>query len=513
MKDPMQHAPRVRPSARTSVSAAVRARSSGSPLPIALLFGALTCLCSGSAAAQSAIGQLNVSWNDPDQGGKAVTALVFYPADTAGNGVPVASGDETFPVLSFGHGFQMQATVYAYLWQELVPRGYVFVAATTGGELFPDHQAFASDLAFLVRRLRQEGATPGSLFEGRIDPRAALIGHSMGGGAAVLAAAAEPTIDALVTLAAADTNPSSIAAAPGVTQAALTISGSLDCVVPPATQAAIHAGLASSCKWRANLIGATHCQFASQSSLCEFGQIFCSSPSLSRAQQNALTAALVGDWLDGQLLSSGEAWAAFLARVAQNDIADEPGCVLVPGIESIQGGPAAAAGEVWLQGPALGLVLGAEVAGLPAPILAKDPEELRLGLAIAAPGFQDLVLTHPQGSLTVPSAVPRFPALHVPPAGPGEVSHVTLATGGGGPFLLAWSTAFGGPFALEGIDHLLELAAPALLVSGAAAFEPIALPIPIPADPGLSGLSLPLQALALASTGPSFSNAAALIVP
>ncbi len=40
---------------------------------------------------------------------------VYYPANTAGDDVPLAAGQ--FPVIVFGHGFTLQWSAYDYFWQ------------------------------------------------------------------------------------------------------------------------------------------------------------------------------------------------------------------------------------------------------------------------------------------------------------------------------------------------------------------------------------------------------------
>jgi hypothetical protein len=60
-----------------------------------------------------------------------------------------------------------------------------------------------------------------------------MSGHSMGGGASVLAAAADPRVRTLANLAAAETNPSAIGASASLAIPLCLISGSQDTIVPP----------------------------------------------------------------------------------------------------------------------------------------------------------------------------------------------------------------------------------------------------------------------------------------
>jgi pimeloyl-ACP methyl ester carboxylesterase len=461
-----------------------------------------------------ALGRISVAWPDPARNNQIVTAEIWYPADSAGVGVPLAAGATELPVIGFGHGFQMPASAYGYLWEALVPRGYVFAAATTGGELFPNHASFAADLRFLVEELRRLDQTPGSLFNGKLSDQAALIGHSMGGGAAVLAAKDAPSIQALVTLAAADTNPSSVAAATGVIQRALTLSGSADCVVPPSTQASLHQNLASPCRWRATLTGGNHCFFASSASLCELGQLFCPG-SLSRASQNALTLSLLTPWLDTHLKGQGSAWANFLTNANQPQVNDWPGCSLSPQVTQPVGTAAASAGHVLLSGVNLGLVLSATQrlplpgGGLSAPqaatIVAQSTSSLTLSVAASNPGFAELSLSHPEGVLLVP-ALPRFPALAAGPAQLGQTLSLVLHSDAPGSLLLAFGLLPIAPLPIPPLLHGLELADPTLLLTTGlpAGLAPFSLPLP--SNPALTGLQVHLQALAASASAPSFTN-------
>ena len=277
------------------------------------------------------LGHTSAAWNDPAQGGKLVTAEVWYPADVAGEGVAVAAAPaQGFPVLSFGHGFLMGVDRYAYLWEALVPRGHVMVLPTTNGGLAPDHQAFALDLAFVITALELESATPGSLFEGAIGERSAVMGHSMGGGASVLAASYDASIEAVCNLAAAETNPSAISAAAAVSQPALMLAGSDDCVTPVAShQGPIFGALASSCATLVVIDGASHCQFAEPDFICSLGEL-CGS-ALGQAAQHAATLDLVVPWLDAVLGQDEAGWTAFGAALASHPGGVSGACPQGPG--------------------------------------------------------------------------------------------------------------------------------------------------------------------------------------
>ncbi len=266
------------------------------------------------------IGHRTLTWQDPARGGRSIQTEVYYPADLGGEGVPVGGdGSVLFPAVVFGHGYLMTVDAYAFLWEGLVPAGYIVALPRTEGNLLPDHEEFGLDLAFLADQLRAETELPGSFLHQRVAPEAAVAGHSMGGGASILAASGSSTITAVFNFAAANTNPSAIAAAPGVTAWTLMLSGSVDCVAPPEQhQIPIHEALGSDCRTHVTLTGASHCQFAASNFYCNLGEGGCSPPTITRAQQQALTLALVYPWLAARLRNDPAGWSEFQDLLASH---------------------------------------------------------------------------------------------------------------------------------------------------------------------------------------------------
>lgn len=263
----------------------------------------LILLLLGRAASAWEIGHRLLTVTDPARPGHEIPTDVYYPALSSGDNVPLAPPPAGgYPVCAFGHGFLLPVSAYGYLWQGLVPAGRVLALPRTGGELFPDHEEFGLDLARVAAALLEAGADPGSPFYGGLAARSGVGGHSMGGGASLLAAAADPALDCVASLAAAETNPSAIAAAAQVEAPALLLGGSRDCVTPLAEhQQPMFEALADDCRALAVLGGASHCQFAGSSTVCELGEIGCATPTISRAEQQAQTLALLAPWLDWQL--------------------------------------------------------------------------------------------------------------------------------------------------------------------------------------------------------------------
>jgi len=272
----------------------------------------LLAFCAGTALAYET-GHTSITFQDPARGNRSIPTEIYYPANVPGEGVPVAGGSgERFPVVAFGHGFLMVYSAYENVWEALAPAGYIVALPRTEGTVFPSHAQFGQDLAFVANAIRAEGANAASLFFEKVAASAAVAGHSMGGGASVLAAAGNANIQAVVNLAAAETNPSAIAAAASVEAPSLLFAGSLDCVTPPPQhQIPIYDAIASDCKTLVTILGASHCQFAQPNFNCGLGEGGCAPPAITRAQQHALVALLLVPWLDSALRDDGAAWQEF----------------------------------------------------------------------------------------------------------------------------------------------------------------------------------------------------------
>ncbi|HAN65995.1 MAG TPA: hypothetical protein DCQ34_06930 [Chitinophagaceae bacterium] len=255
------------------------------PMVIGLLIFA--CLYSiGASAQQYAVGKRNISFTDPSRSNRNIPFECYYPADQAGNNVPLASGAQKFPIVVFGHGFVIPASAYAWLGDSLARNGYVVAVPTTESGFLPSHGAFGKDLYFLCAQLKAENSNSSSFLYQRVWPKAAVAGHSMGGGSSILAAAEGPAVDAVFNFAAAETNPSATSAALLVNKPNLFFSGSNDCIVAPSVQTAMFNNIPNSCKTQVNITGATHCQFSNNNGTCVFGQISsgCNSSPISTTQ-------------------------------------------------------------------------------------------------------------------------------------------------------------------------------------------------------------------------------------
>jgi len=274
------------------------------------------------------IGHTTITFNDPSRtggygsgggAGRQIQTEIYYPAATTGDNTAISSGN--FPIIVFGHGFAMAWDAYQNIWEHYVSLGYVMAFPRTEGSLIPSpvHADFALDLKLVEQRMQAENSLSTSIFYQHLSANSAIMGHSMGGGATLLAAQNNSSIKTIVGLAPAETDPSAIAAAANVTVPAVIYSGSSDGVTPPADHhIPIYNGLSSDCKTFVSIIGGAHCYFANSNFNCDFGEATSSSGiSISRAEQQTRTFASLDSWFDYILKGNNASLGAFLNALGQ----------------------------------------------------------------------------------------------------------------------------------------------------------------------------------------------------
>lgn len=191
------------------------------------------------------------------RGSRTMNCRLYYPSSSAGQNAPVLkSGGAPFPMVAFGHGFFMQNSYYNSYFEHLASRGYITIAPQ-----FPDtqHGELALDLLACLDFLRQSGVNPNHFLSGAVDTsKAAVSGHSMGGGASLLAASYDSRILAAAPMCPAETTPSCIARMGQINGAVCIIAGSSDGITPVGTQQQPMYDAASPFKSLAVLQGGNH---------------------------------------------------------------------------------------------------------------------------------------------------------------------------------------------------------------------------------------------------------------
>ncbi|MGH3931956.1 MAG: dienelactone hydrolase family protein [Pseudonocardiaceae bacterium] len=134
------------------------------------------------------------------------------------------------PAVAFGHGWLQPTWRYEELLCHLASWGVVTAAPATQGGALPSHRQFATDLRTVL-----ELCIGVRLGDGQVSVdagRLGMVGHGMGGGAAVLAAADDERCQAVATLALAQTLPSAVDAATQVGVPGMHLAGGKDRVAP-----------------------------------------------------------------------------------------------------------------------------------------------------------------------------------------------------------------------------------------------------------------------------------------
>jgi dienelactone hydrolase len=246
------------------------------------------------------LGHTSLTFIDATRNNRSIPCEVYYPALSAGDNIaaldPAFLALSGYPAVAVGHGFVIGAANYDIIAEQLIPFGFIVALVNTEAGFAPNHQEFGLDLAFVTHALQQESQNSTSILYNIVNQeREAIIGHSMGGGAAWLAAASDPLIDAVVGLAPAETNPSAIGAATSVNCNSLIFSGSEDAVTPPADNHQPIFDGTNGCKTFVSLTGGSHCGFIDSGSLCDFGEPL--GGSLARADQQEAYLTMMTAWL------------------------------------------------------------------------------------------------------------------------------------------------------------------------------------------------------------------------
>jgi predicted dienelactone hydrolase len=301
----------------------------------------LALLASPATWAQlSAPGPYGAGWVEVGvqrPGGGSFNALLFYPATSSGQGATYDGGGAPYPAITFGHGWITAVTRYPSTLEHLATWGYFVIASESSGGLFPDHSAFADDLRWCLTYLENQHGNPSSWLFQQVDvANFGASGHSMGGGASILATQRDTRIRALANMAAAETSPSAIAAIAGVYVPVCLIAGDEDSIAPPTANAIPMYDNAQAPRRLPILDGGWHCGFLDSSF---FG---CDSGSLPRATQLSLTRGLLTGFFNLYSRNDQTVWQQvwgpeLFSEPLINNTRVDPGIVLDPNQASLHG--------------------------------------------------------------------------------------------------------------------------------------------------------------------------------
>ena len=227
-----------------------------------------------------AVGEAPVTFADNSLQSPNVSAYCWYPATSSGTSSPVAAG--VFPVIAFGHGFNLGYLDYTQICGHLASWGFIVISPDVQNGFNVSHLEYAKQLAACLNYFQLEGANVGNSFYQHVDTMTGVIGHSMGGGASALVPGVYPSIDAVSGLAAAETNPSAIAALGSYSGPYQIISGSSDNTAPENTNQTPMYNASLGTKQWVSITGGAHCKFTDGTTICD---LVSSAGSVTRAFQ------------------------------------------------------------------------------------------------------------------------------------------------------------------------------------------------------------------------------------
>lgn len=248
-----------------------------------VLFCWISTLFGQSSTGPYSVGTRDLTFNDPGLSEPDVDIRIYYPGTTAGNSVPVATG--VFPVVAFGHGFNLGHTDYEEICGHLASWGFHVISPDVQNGFSVDHQEYARELAACIVWMQAEAQNNNSDFFSTVDSMSGVFGHSMGGGASCLVPGVFPAINAVSGLASAETTPSAIAAMANYGGPYQIISGDADNTAPEMDNQIPMYNAGTGEKQWVSIKGGAHCKFTDNTTICD---LVSSAGSVSRADQIAL---------------------------------------------------------------------------------------------------------------------------------------------------------------------------------------------------------------------------------
>ncbi|HEV2924552.1 MAG TPA: hypothetical protein VGW98_10990 [Solirubrobacteraceae bacterium] len=206
---------------------------------------------------------------------RSLLTYVRYPALGAPGkadlpGAPAASASGPFPLVVFGHGFNVTPSLYARLLHSWAQAGYVVASPVfplenpnaPGGPNEADLINQPADVRFVISRMLASSRLSSDPLAGLIDPAAiAVAGHSDGGDTALAVAydprSRDPRVDAAVVLSGAETPATGEFAFPTEGPPLLATQGTADAVNAPSLTYAFFEA-AGRPKYLLRLLGAEH---------------------------------------------------------------------------------------------------------------------------------------------------------------------------------------------------------------------------------------------------------------
>lgn len=233
------------------------------------------------------VGNQTITFIDSARNNRSIQSLVYYPATAEGTNAPILLSGIRYPIISFGHGFTINPNIYIHLYRHLASWGYIVIAPATETGFSPSHTEFAKDLVFVIKDMKRRSVLPSDFFLNSADTnQTGVFGHSMGAGCSFLAGSFDNSIKAVSSLAAANTNPSSITAIGLIQRPVQLLSGGRDSIASYWSQQLPHYNNANPYRQIINIKGGNHSYFRLLPSLDDLVD---NTATITRAEQQRYT--------------------------------------------------------------------------------------------------------------------------------------------------------------------------------------------------------------------------------
>lgn len=196
---------------------------------------------------------------------RSMSCRVYYPALLDGENAAIDTANGPYPVIAFGHGFLTLTSYYISVFERLSSHGFIVIAPQ-----FTDtqHGELGKDLVTCLNYVKSLSRMPGDRFFGLVDTlKTGVSGHSMGGGASLLATLYDTTIVVSAPFVAAETTPSIIGSINTTKSWIYLISAQNDGITPPVSTQIPMYNNAPGNKALLTIKGANHTKFMDNSLL------------------------------------------------------------------------------------------------------------------------------------------------------------------------------------------------------------------------------------------------------
>lgn len=222
-----------------------------------------TKMAHGQASPPGELGPYNVGWisiNIPKNGGAALPAQIFYPSEIRGEGSNPNATNAPYPTLLFSLGYSSTIDYYLVFAFTVASWGFVFTLVGSAQQAWDLERA--TDLINALNWLDEQNDNSSFILSQMMDEsKFGVLGHSLGGEAAIKASLSDSRLKVLISIAPFVMPPITVISpqsAADVHIPFLILVGSADSTSPPSTMSYPLYYNGNSPKFCITIIGANH---------------------------------------------------------------------------------------------------------------------------------------------------------------------------------------------------------------------------------------------------------------